>query len=497
MQLNISHVSYTYPGAVRPAIADVSAVFAQGWTGVIGNNGCGKTTLARVAAGILDPDAGSVAPRLTSAYCEQGTDRPPRCLDEFGYDFGKAARRLRAQLGIEEDWPWRFATLSSGQKKALQVACCLWLSPEVLVVDEPTNHLDAPTREAVTRALQGFEGIGILISHDRELLDRLASRCLFFEDGRATMRPGGYSRASEQAALEHATRVASRASAKRELSRLQAEAVRRRGEADKNASRHSAANLDKHDHDARHRIGLAIYTGKDGAAGRLSARMDARLEAQRERVDSIKVGKRYDGDVWLDANKSPRKVVARLSAQSIPIGDTRTLELPDLLVGPSDRLALVGANGIGKSTLVRRLVAQIPDAVPHVYIAQEIDDRTAAAVTDRLRALDPTARGRVLSIVAQLNSDPDAILDGARTSPGELRKLMLALGILDRPALIVMDEPTNHLDLGSVEALERMLSGYPGAIVLVSHDARLVESIANQIWYLTESENGRVRVSAT
>ena len=95
-----------------------------------------------------------------------------------------------------------------------------------------------------------------------------------------------------------------------------------------------------------------------------------------------------------------------------------------------------------------------------------------------MRGLSTAQLGRILSVVAQLNSDPDRILEGSVVSPGEMRKLMLALGILKSPELVIMDEPTNHLDLGSTEALERLLSAYPGALLLISHDAALANETA-------------------
>lgn len=113
-----------------------------------------------------------------------------------------------------------------------------------------------------------------------------------------------------------------------------------------------------------------------------------------------------------------------------------------------------------------------------------------------LHEASPGERGRVLSIVAQLNSDPDRILDGDELSPGELRKLMLAQGILCHPVLIAMDEPTNHLDVGSIEALERVLVAYPGALVLVSHDERLLEKTTDFRWCL-ESGDGSAYVLRT
>ena len=178
MQLSLQHLAYAYPSCVNPVLRDVSATLPCGWTGLVGDNGCGKSTLARVACGRLAPDSGAVAPRLFSIYCEQDATAAPDSLHDFAVAYDRDAVALRRDLGVEEDWPWRYETLSSGQQKRLQVACALWQRPDVLVMDEPTNHVDVPTREAVTAALARFKGVGLLISHDRALLDALCSQCL-------------------------------------------------------------------------------------------------------------------------------------------------------------------------------------------------------------------------------------------------------------------------------------------------------------------------------
>ncbi|HIY51874.1 MAG TPA: ATP-binding cassette domain-containing protein, partial [Candidatus Olsenella avicola] len=382
------------------------------------------------------------------------------------------------------------------ERKKLQVATALWGRPDVLVADEPTNHLDADAREQLGAALARFRGIGILVSHDRELVDLLATRCASFEPGGIVVRPGGYSAAHDQAELERSSAAAERQNARRELARLAAEKDKRAHEAARADARRSKRNLDPRDHDARGKIDLAVFTGKDGQAGRLSSQMDARLVAARERLAAVRVTKRYDGDLWMDAEPARRRTVLHVPPATIPCGPEGTLEIPELWVGNTDHVGVVGPNGAGKSTLLshlRVLLAQAADAglgLEVLDIPQELPAEARDAVVGRVTSLTPADRGRVLSTVAQLNSDPDRILEGGRTSPGELRKLMLAEGILRHPALIVMDEPTNHLDLHSTEALERALAAYPGALLLVSHDRRFLDACTARTW---EVRDGRVR----
>lgn len=495
MQLVLSGVRYAYPAAREAVINNLTITFAQGWTALLGDNGCGKTTLAKIACGLIAPDAGSVTRDLVCAYVAQDADEPPEALADFALDYGRAARELRESFRIADDMPWRWNELSFGERKKLQVAVALWGGPDVLVADEPTNHLDADAREQLGTALARFRGIGILVSHDRDLVDLLATRCASFEPGGIVVRPGGYSSAHAQAELERSSVAAERTQARRELARLAAEKDKRAHEAARANARRSKRNLDPRDRDARGKIDLAIFTGKDGQAGRLSAQMDARLAAAQERLAAARAAKRYDGDLWMDAEPAQRRTVLHVPAATIPCGPEGTLEIPELWVGSTDHVGIVGPNGAGKSTLLahlRVLLAQAAESglgLEVLDIPQELPADARDAVTARAAGLSPAERGRVLSTVAQLNSDPDRILEGGRTSPGELRKLMLAEGILRHPALIVMDEPTNHLDLHSTEALERALAAYPGALLLVSHDRRFLDACTTRTW---EVRNGRV-----
>ena len=423
--------------------------------------------------------------------------------------YDRAAIKLRNELSIEDEWPWRYNTLSCGQQKRLQVACALWSAPDVLVVDEPTNHVDASTRHALFTALSKFKGIGVLISHDRVLLDALCSQCLFIANGTATMRPGGYSQAFSQVALERSSAIHAREIAQKEKVRTEREAQRRREEASRVQARRSGKGITKNDSDARAKRRHYIISGQDGKAGKLSARMQSRLGKAEDDVADSKVEKRYDAHVWLNAEPSKRKVLFRMGPGRIAVGES-LLSLPALFIGNTDHIGLVGDNGSGKTTLVKKIIASISadtslintslmDATSAntgcadtkvLYIPQEPDMLQKEKTLKKMRELSSAQRGQVLSIVAQLNSDPDCILEGDTVSPGEMRKLMLALGILESPELLVMDEPTNYLDLGSTEALERLLSVYPGALLLVSHDASLVSSATSITWRIQKSEDG-------
>lgn len=490
MQLNIANLTYTYPSSAEPALCRVSATLPQGWTGIVGDNGSGKTTLALLACGALTPDSGSILPVLVSHYCEQSPSRPPNNLEEFALAYDGDAMRLRRELRLDEDWAWRFETLSSGQQKRLQVACALWADPDVLVMDEPTNHVDASTRGVICAALRSFRGVGLLISHDRELLDVLCAQCLLLSRGRAIMRPGNYTQAVGQVELERTSAVREREKARRERDRVEREAQRRREAAARSESRKSLRGVAKGDSDAREKRGRYVISGQDGKRAKLSSRMESRLVSASERFDALRVEKRYAADIWVDARPSRRKVLLRLGEQALPLGGAGSLEVPALYIGNCDHIGLVGDNGSGKSTLVRKIVGSLPQETRFLYIPQEPSAGQERAALEALRGLASAERGRALSIIAQLNSEPERILEGGDVSPGEMRKLMLALGILGEPELIVMDEPTNHLDLGSTQALQRALASYPGTLLLVSHDARLVEAATSITWAIAGAPGG-------
>jgi macrolide transport system ATP-binding/permease protein len=476
-------VQFAHDSAAPALLSGLSLQLPRGWTGIVGPNGSGKTTLLRLIAGEISPQQGAVHAPDAVFLCAQRTDDPPAGLEDLLAAHGAHAASLRHGLGIDDGWPARWPTLSFGERKRAQLAVALWQEPAVLAVDEPTNHIDADARRLLLRALRGFRGVGLLVSHDRELLDALCQRCLFLDPPDATLRPGGYSEAAAQAAQERETALATRRLAHRERDRLEREAARRREEAERSDRRRSKRGLSRHDHDTRARIDLARVSGKDGQAGRFLRQLDGRLGRAEDLAAAQRVRKQYELGIWIEGARSRRDALLRIAAGPIALGPGRALHVPELSMRPDDRIALTGPNGAGKSSLVRALLARVNvEAERLVFIPQEIAAREAAAILDQARRLDRLALGRVMTAVSCLGSRPERLLATPEPSPGELRKLLLALGLARTPHLIVMDEPTNHLDLPSIESLEEALEGCPCGMLLVSHDRPFLARLAQIEW---------------
>ena len=485
MALVFYHVSFAYDGSPTEVVRDLSVHFPAGWTGVVGANGIGKSTVLQLATGLLAPVAGTVRGIAVALYCPQRTDAAPDRLEELADDRSAEASILRRRLGIGADWATRWQSLSHGERKRAQLATALWQQPDVLAIDEPTNHLDEEARTQIEEALRSFAGVGILVSHDRALLDGLCRRCLFLEEGAAILRPGGYSAASRQREQEKEAARQEREQAATELKRLRRVQVSRRSQADQAKAKRSVRGLARHDSDGRARIGAAIVGGKDGQAGRLLAQLDGRLQRARERLAAMPGDKVERAGIWISAARSPRKTLVSLPAGSLPVGSARRLIHPRLSLGPCDRVALTGPNGAGKTTLLRRVLSELslpPERV--VYVPQEVSAEECTSLLEDIKASDDVTLGRLLTVVSRLGSRPEHVLGSRQPSPGETRKLMLARGVLREPYLVVMDEPTNHLDLPAIESLQAALVPTPCALLLVSHDRVFLSHLCAIEWRL-------------
>jgi macrolide transport system ATP-binding/permease protein len=333
----------------------------------------------------------------------------------------------------------------------------------------------------VLRALRTYRGIGLLVSHDRDLLDELCSHSLFVSPPSVRLRAGGYTAATEatQAEVEAAREERRRIQETRR--RLEREAQERRSRAQKAEQARSSHGMDPKDHDARAKARVARV--HDSGSGKNLRQLEGRIRQATERASTLSTPSRHDLGIALHSRPSDRNAVIRLAAGSLPLGPERRLEFPDLLVQPQDRIAVTGPNGGGKSTLVRHIVTGLTLPAERVlYIPQEITAQASSELLLEAKRLPRERLGAAMQWIYRLGSDPERVLASRVPSPGETRKLLLAVRMVDEPHLILLDEPTNHMDLPSIECLESALRQTTCALVLVSHDRRFLEALATLEW---------------
>jgi len=486
--LIFDNVTFVYDSASEVLFRKISFQVGPGWTGIVGANGTGKTTLLKLAVGLLEPGEGSIKGPSDSVYCSQRTDDVPDRLNDLIADDTKSTRILKGRLGIRNDWVRRWLTLSHGERKRAQIAVALWLKPSIFAIDEPTNHIDSEAQEVVANALKFFSGIGLLVCHDRELLDLLCRQCLFTEPPEVVTRPGGITKAMEVARIEQQSRQRQYIIRKHAYKRLQREVAKRKEFASRSDKRRSKRTLAKKDSDGREKRDRARVSGKDGVGGKLSRQLEGRLRFAHERLENITLKKQHTLGIWLSGSLSKRNLLLRLSPGSLSLGGQKCLHHPELLIGPKDRIAITGSNGSGKSTLIRRIVKSLNVPREHItYVPQEIDLKRSQSILAEAVALPNDKLGHLMTIVSRLGSRPERLLGSVEPSPGETRKLLLAIGMTYAPHVIVMDEPTNHMDLPSIECLEKALSECPCSLVLVSHDKRFLSKLTKKQWNMVET----------
>ena len=485
--LEFHQVSFSYDAMTMDLIKDLSVTLTCGWTGVVGANGTGKTTILKLATGALAPDSGHISRPSSRVYCPQRTDKPSPALSDLLTATDNSGCKIKGKLGIKDDWLERWDTLSHGERKRSQIATALWQEPDLLAIDEPTNHLDSEAKRLLSLALESFRGIGLVVSHDRDLLDSLCQQCLFVDPPNVSLYPGGFSAGSRQKEQDEQYQSERQSQAKRELKKLKQQASRRRDKASRSHQMRSKKGISAKDHDAKSRKDAARVSGKDGQAGRLLKQMAGRLRQASDDLSRFTVKKHYDTGIWLQSEKSKRNTLLELNRSEIELGEGRRLSIPPLFMRPADRIAITGVNGAGKSTFVKYIIDSL--TIPRqrlTYVPQEIDLPTSQKIMADARSLADEKLGKMMTLVSRLGSRPTQLLESRQPSPGEIRKVMLAIGIVSEPHLIIMDEPTNHLDLASIECLESALSDCPCGLLLVSHDRQFLDRLTSIEWHLTE-----------
>ncbi|NUP11541.1 MAG: ABC-F family ATP-binding cassette domain-containing protein [Polyangiaceae bacterium] len=470
-----------------PVLEDVSLVLDRGFYGLVGANGAGKTTLLAVLAGELAPHEGSVAvqPRdAVIAYCPQRVDAKNADVEALARRDDGLASELRGRLALDPAGLERWPTLSPGERKRWQIAAALAREPDVLLLDEPTNHLDADARRRLLGALRRFSGVGVVVSHDRTVLDALTSSTLRIHRRAVTPYPGSYSEALPLWQRERAAEEQAHAGARDRVRQAEAHLdAARRAQAGATAGKSTRARMkDKNDSDARGIIATTKASWAESRAGRVVGTARGELDRARQAVPEIERDATLGSKIFAKFERAPNQVLFHLDRDELRAGDHIVLRDVRVTIGRDDRVRIEGPNGAGKTTLLEALVAALPRRDRILYLPQELEAADVTALVERISSIDNETRGRLLSIFAALGSDPDRVARGGREgfSPGEARKLVLAEALARQVWALVLDEPTNHMDLPSVERLEAALASYPGCVLLVTHDDVFANKIVNR-----------------
>ncbi|MEE4310607.1 MAG: ATP-binding cassette domain-containing protein [candidate division KSB1 bacterium] len=491
----INELSYSYPSSPEPLFDTVSIQLQQGWTGVVGANGSGKTTLLKLICGEFEPDNGHITKSGPAYYCPQRTDHEPDQFHKIFNTSDSVVFSVKKTLKLEDSWEMRWNSLSHGERKRCQIATALVLNPAILAVDEPSNHLDRNSKEILFNALRAYKGIGLLVSHDRQLLDELCTHTLFIFPPHIDLRRCNYSAASIEIERENQEQIQAFQSAKKEIRKLRRKVSQQRENARGADKKRSKRNISNRDHDAKEKKDIARMTGKDALEGRLHARLKTQLERSERRKEEIEFRKTQALGIFFDADAGRRGFPITIPSHTIALGPGVVLRSPDLMIQYSDRIGMVGGNGSGKSSFLRHFISEVQ--IEHdriIYIPQEISADESRRILEKINHLKRDKMALIMAIISRLGSDPEHVLETKLPSPGEVRKLMLAEGLLRNPGLIVMDEPTNHMDLPSLKCIEEALNQCTCALLLVSHDYTFLKNTVSHFWKFLSGSDGKFRI---
>ncbi|QES47332.1 ABC transporter [Streptomyces venezuelae] len=523
-----SRLAFDWPDGT-PVFEDLDLAIGPGRTGLIGLNGCGKSTLLKLVAGELQPSDGQIAAAGTIGHLPQGTilDTALRVDEVLGIaatraalhaiEAGEATEANFAAVGDDWDVEERahamldrlglgrigldrtVGDLSGGESVLLRLASLLLARPDVLLLDEPTNNLDLRARRRLYDAVESWSGVMVVVSHDRELLERV-DQIAELREGEVRWYGGNFTAyeeivAAEQETAERMVRVAEAdvQRQKRELADAHVKLARRKRYGQKMFETKREPKI----------VMNARKRAAQESAGKHRIMHTEKLAEARERLDQAVEAVRDDDEIRIElpATRVPAgRNVLTLRELVLAHGGGVPVVPGELDLRGPERIALVGRNGSGKTTLLRTIAGLLPaaagEAVGHVparFLPQRLDvlDDGLSVVENVARFAPEATNNRIRARLAHF------LFRGARAdqpagtlSGGERFRAALAALLLAEPApqLLMLDEPTNNLDLASVRQLTDALESYEGALVVASHDVPFLESIGITRWLLLDGE---------
>ncbi len=510
--------------------------------GLVGPNGCGKTTLLRILAGFDPPDSGSVqkpnslrigylpqglvlpegetfgeflayaegdlprlsveVERLAAALAESPEDKALHAAYDEALDrlaavpngAGSVAATL-AILGLDRiPLDAGISTLSGGQKTRLALAGVLLAHPQLLLLDEPTNHLDLPMLEWLEQWLGAFRGGALVVSHDRTFLDRTVTRILELDSRTRVVKEydGNYSAYRDQKDEERARQEQAYSDQQQEIADLRSAASHLRG-----ISRFRKGGKA----DTKDGFAKGFFANRGAGTMKRAKQIERRIEKllTEDRVE--KPGWEWGMKLEFDPAAAGGNDVLTLESLSVGYNSTVILEGVDMRLRRGARAVLTGANGSGKTTLLRTIAGALPPLAGRVQLGanvrpgfmvqeQETLDpaRNALEIVQAEIAADETDARRFLHYF--LFSGDDVFTPLGSLSYGERARLLLALLVARGCNFLLLDEPINHLDIPSRDSFEQALAAFHGTMLAVVHDRYFIERMANEVWGV---EGGSVR----
>lgn len=510
MQLVVDKVAKAF--GIHEIFKDVSFMVEQGeHVGLVGVNGSGKTTLLRC---LLQPDyvdSGAIKfePGISVGYVQQGfTDihgtiwefmynsceevlqlrdklqhleqestgldgaALEAVLDEYarvtkryenldGYNYEMRIKRVLIGLGYTEEW-WQqdAATLSGGQKTRLMLAAALVRNPDFLILDEPTNHLDIVMTEWLEKYLQEFRGGLLVVSHDRAFLDNVAVRILEMEGGKLQSFKGNYTRYLEQKAIQTATL-----------------------EAAYNAQQDYIARTEAY-----------IRRFKAGIKSKMARGRQSQLD-RLERIDAPVQNEEFELRLPPAAECADRVLI--MEDLTIGYGEKVLAKGINLTLRRGEKAALLGANGTGKTTLLKTILGETHPLKGRAKIGNRVQIGYFSQSYERLNPKQTLLDNFVIEygfteehtrsmLGGMLFHGDDVFKEIGTLSGGQKARLVLLKLVLDGANCLVLDEPTNHLDIMARETVEAALTAFDGTVLVVSHDRYFVNEVATRIWEIED-----------